>query len=168
MDDLRQAAGTATPATGDARLEQDSSEMSRRSFLIILLASTGLLGAAGLLAPIVRFAFPTASAQVATKVKVTNMADLTAAGGELDFEYQETSASLVLQKDGTVVGLSRICTHLGCIIKWQPDGDRFFCPCHAGVFSTTGEVLGGPPPRALPKLKVAIQGSDIWVDGWES
>lgn len=142
--------------------------MSRRRFLVVLLGATGVLGLAGLLAPIVRYAFPTVNAVAATKVKVSTITDLAAAGGEFDFEYQESPCSLVLQPDGSVVGLSRICTHLGCVIKWQAENKRFFCFCHAGIFSPTGVVLGGPPPRPLPKLKIALQGTDIWVEGWQA
>lgn len=91
---------------------------------------------------------------------------LTPLGKAVDFEYQETPSTLLQLQDGTYVGLSRVCTHLGCIIKWEPDHTRFFCPCHAGIFSPTGEVHGGPPPRPLPTLKMAVEGEDIWVEGW--
>ena len=47
-----------------------------------------------------------------------------------------------------------ICTHLGCVPKYIPDGDeehpesdaRFFCPCHGGYFDLAGRVLTGTPP----------------------
>ncbi len=154
--------------SGPTEVLHSEAPVSRRRFLVVLLGTTGILGLAGLVAPIVRFAFPTAKGEIATTLKVSTMAELTAAGGELDIEYSETPSSLVLQADGTVVGLSRICTHLGCIIKWEGDNDRFFCPCHAGIFSPTGVVLGGPPPRPLPKMKIAVKGTDIWVEGWEA
>lgn len=141
--------------------------MTRRTFLIMLLSTTGVLGAAGLLAPIVRYAYPAVKAVAVAKLKVATAAQLAAAGGELDFDYQDTPSSLVKLEDGTYVGVSRVCTHLGCIIKWQAEDARFFCPCHAGIFSPTGKVLGGPPPRPLAKLVVRVQGADIWVDGWQ-
>ena len=146
----------------------EQSEMTRRTFLTLLLSMAGALGAAGLLAPIIRCAYPTVQSVAASKLKVTTAAQLAAAGGELDFDYQDTPSSLIKLEDGTYVGVSRVCTHLGCIIKWQAEDDRFFCPCHAGIFSPTGKVLGGPPPRPLAKLAVRVQGEDIWVDGWQS
>jgi cytochrome b6-f complex iron-sulfur subunit len=146
----------------------ERSEMTRRTFLILLLSTTGALGAAGLLAPIVRYAYPTVQSVAAAKVKATTTTQLATAGGELDFDYQDTPSSLVTLEDGTYAGVSRVCTHLGCIIKWEDEDERFFCPCHAGIFSPTGKVLGGPPPRPLAKLALRVEGEDIWVDGWQS
>lgn len=153
---------TVYPQTAPER-----SEMTRRTFLIMLLSATGVLGAAGLLAPILRYAYPTVKTVAVAKLKVATTAQLAAAGGELDFDYQDTPSSLVTLKDGTYAGVSRVCTHLGCIIKWEGKDTRFFCPCHAGIFSPTGQVLGGPPPRPLAKLAVRVQREDIWVDGWQ-
>jgi cytochrome b6-f complex iron-sulfur subunit len=146
----------------------ERSEMTRRTFLILLLSTTGALGAAGLLAPAVRYAYPTVQPVAAAKVKATTTTRLATAGGELDFDYQDTPSSLVTLEDGTYAGVSRVCTHLGCIIKWEDEDERFFCPCHAGIFSPTGKVLGGPPPRPLAKLALRVEGEDIWVDGWQS
>ena len=147
---------------------RQSVEITRRDFLAILLSVSGTLAAAGLLAPIVRYAFPVVRAEVAKRVRVASTSELTPLGKVVEFDYQDTPSVMVQLEDGTYVGLSRVCTHLGCIIKWQPDSTRFLCPCHAGVFSPTGEVLGGPPPSPLPTLIVEVQGEDIWVNGWES
>lgn len=49
---------------------------------------------------------------------------------------------------------SGVCTHLGCIVRWEQQNNRFYCPCHAGIFSKTGEVLGGPPPKPLDEFQV--------------
>lgn len=38
----------------------------------------------------------------------------------------------------------------------------------AGIFSPKAEVLGGPPPRPLPTLRVAVEDEDIWVEGWSA
>jgi len=145
---------------------KQTSAVTRRDFLIMALSLAGVFSAAGLLAPIVRYAFPRAKAEVAARVRVGSTSQVKPLAESLDFEYQETPCSLLQLEDGTYVGLSRVCTHLGCIITWEPDNTRFFCPCHAGVFSPTGEVLAGPPPSPLPTLKVILEGEDIWVEGW--
>ena len=41
--------------------------------------------------------------------------------------------------------LSSTCPHLGCQVKWEPHNDRFFCPCHNGVFTPEGVGSEGPP-----------------------
>ena len=32
------------------------------------------------------------------------------------------------------LALSSICPHLGCRVHWEASNNRFFCPCHNGVF----------------------------------
>src|SRR5262245_15477667 len=32
------------------------------------------------------------------------------------------------------IALSSTCPHLGCQVHWEPQNQRFFCPCHNGVF----------------------------------
>jgi len=42
---------------------------------------------------------------------------------------------------------------------------RFHCPCHHGLFDAkTGEVLGGPPPRALDDLALEVRDSAVYVN----
>ena len=50
------------------------------------------------------------------------------------------------------VALSSICPHLGCQVHWQGPKNRFFCPCHNGVFSPEGEPTDGPPAEARQRL----------------
>ncbi len=42
-----------------------------------------------------------------------------------------------------VFAISRVCTHLGCII--QPSAAGFDCPCHGSKFKADGTLIGGPP-----------------------
>jgi Rieske Fe-S protein len=53
------------------------------------------------------------------------------------------------------------CTHLGCAYSWQTAGAgrqaHFECPCHDGVFGLDGEVVSGPPPRALDPLPARVE-----------
>ena len=50
------------------------------------------------------------------------------------------------------VALSSTCPHLGCQVRWEPQNDRFFCPCHNGVFDPGGVATGGPPGEAGQRL----------------
>src|SRR5699024_11602767 len=46
--------------------------------------------------------------------------------------------------------LSSVCKHLGCTVSWASDAnnpDRFFCPCHNGLYEKSGENVPGTPPR---------------------
>jgi cytochrome b6-f complex iron-sulfur subunit len=64
-------------------------------------------------------------------------------------------AWLVHETAGSFKAFSAVCTHAGCTV--QPSGGQFICPCHGGSYSiTTGQVLGGPPPRPLAALPIEV------------
>jgi len=52
---------------------------------------------------------------------------------------------------GEVHAVSARCTHLGCIVSWNPAETSWDCPCHGSHFSVSGEVLHGPAVRNLEK-----------------
>ena len=62
-----------------------------------------------------------------------------------------------------VVALSAVCTHLRCIIKWNRETRAFLCPCHAGAFDRNGNVLSGPPKKALPQYAAEVRADEIVV-----
>jgi menaquinol-cytochrome c reductase iron-sulfur subunit len=59
--------------------------------------------------------------------------------------------------------MPNICTHLGCRVRWVADHQRFFCPCHEGVFDKEGNVVSGPPPRPLDRYPVRTEGDQLLV-----
>jgi Rieske Fe-S protein len=72
----------------------------------------------------------------------------------------------VLTEDGrNYIAMSNICTHLGCRVRWIGDEEEFFCPCHNAVFDKNGEVVTGPPPRALDRFEVKVEDDQLYVLG---
>jgi len=67
-----------------------------------------------------------------------------------------------LARDGgsdDFIALSSTCPHLGCQVRWEAQNDRFFCPCHNGVFDPSGVATGGPPGEAgqsLPRYELKV------------
>jgi Rieske Fe-S protein len=47
--------------------------------------------------------------------------------------------------------LNSRCTHLACTVNWNDTAQAYLCPCHDAKFSSSGEVLAGPPPRPLDR-----------------
>ena len=50
-----------------------------------------------------------------------------------------------------IVIINSRCTHLSCTVNWKEEERVFLCPCHDASFDAEGEVLDGPPPRALDR-----------------
>jgi Rieske Fe-S protein len=87
------------------------------------------------------------------------------------FRYPTPDDPAVLLRiaDQEVVAFSQKCTHLGCVVYFQAEEDRWHCPCHEGNFDTaTGDVLSGPPTRPLGRIDVEIRDDGtIWALGRE-
>ncbi len=141
--------------------------MTRRRFLTFTFAGATAIGLGAIAAPMARFAYPIVPEEVFAKVKVASKSQLTPLSEGVSFDYQEIPSQLIQLDEENYAAYSLVCTHLGCIVKWVARDAQFFCPCHAGIFSPEGEVLAGPPPRPLTKLIVAVEGSDIFVEGIE-
>jgi cytochrome b6-f complex iron-sulfur subunit len=70
---------------------------------------------------------------------------------------------VVRTDEGTLVGLSAVCTHLHCILKWDDSRRVLSCPCHRGAFDLNGNVVAGPPRYPLERFRVEIQLGEIYV-----
>ena len=63
----------------------------------------------------------------------------------------------------TVIALSAVCTHVRCILNYDRERRIIVCPCHDGRFDLKGNVLSGPPPRALPQYEVSMRAGEVFV-----
>jgi quinol---cytochrome c reductase iron-sulfur subunit, bacillus type len=70
---------------------------------------------------------------------------------------------LVKTGESDVVALDSTCTHLGCRVSWDADGKVLRCPCHGGVYDTTGAVKAGPPPQPLARLATRVEDGQVQV-----
>ncbi len=68
---------------------------------------------------------------------------------------------LVLHGEKGVRAFAATCTHLGCLVRWNPDANHFECPCHGGRYDADGRVVSGPPPMDLAEFKV--EATDVEV-----
>jgi Rieske Fe-S protein len=62
-----------------------------------------------------------------------------------------------------VTALDATCTHLGCRVSWDAETQELKCPCHGGVYDSTGAVKAGPPPAPLLRLTTRIEGHQVQV-----
>ena len=141
--------------------ESADKSAQRRTFLGIILAAIGAIVAGAFSWPLFRFLSPRKKGGEAEQVRVARQ-DV-AVGRAHFFSYQGRPAVLLQPAAGEFVAMSAVCTHLGCIVKWVDEKQEFLCPCHAGRFSTSGQVLGGPPPEPLDTYSVTLDGNDILI-----
>ena len=67
------------------------------------------------------------------------------------------------------IALSSVCPHLGCRVHWEALNNRFFCPCHNGVFDPEGLATEGPPaatdpPQSLLRYPLRIDGGNLMIE----
>jgi cytochrome b6-f complex iron-sulfur subunit len=78
----------------------------------------------------------------------------------------------VLNRQGELRAMSRICTHMGCTLTFSRQEQAFKCPCHGAEFNMNGRLRYGPggyypgdglliPP--LPQFKVRVRGQSVEV-----
>ncbi|MCS6876052.1 MAG: ubiquinol-cytochrome c reductase iron-sulfur subunit [Aquificaceae bacterium] len=146
-------------------------ETSRRDLLGLAVGGLGVIGALGVLYPIVKTLAPSASSLAGALVEIDvnsipeGQIRVVSWKGKPVFvvklpqaqwtgKAKEEKNSKLLQGQ-TVFALVAVCTHLGCVPLWKPQGEAefnfpvFHCPCHGGFYSPWGDVVAGPPPRSL-------------------
>jgi menaquinol-cytochrome c reductase iron-sulfur subunit len=79
-------------------------------------------------------------------------------------EDRELSYFVLTEDRREYSALSNICTHLSCRVRWVADEEKFYCPCHNGVFDKDGNVVSGPPPRPLDSYQVKEENGQLFVE----
>jgi cytochrome b6-f complex iron-sulfur subunit len=70
---------------------------------------------------------------------------------------------IIVNRGNEINALSAVCTHLGCIVKWDTNKEELFCPCHMAKYDTNGNVKSGPAPKPLFTLKANLINEQIIV-----
>jgi menaquinol-cytochrome c reductase iron-sulfur subunit len=70
---------------------------------------------------------------------------------------------LIRTGNAQVTALDSTCTHLGCRVSWNAEAKALQCPCHGGVFDTTGAVTDGPPPGPLRSIATRVENGQVLV-----
>lgn len=81
-------------------------------------------------------------------------------GGAVSAKDANGKPILIAQPEaGTIVAMTAICTHMGCTVV--PDGKQLKCPCHASIYSLTGQNESGPAPSPLAQIDVHVSNGEV-------
>jgi glycine/D-amino acid oxidase-like deaminating enzyme/nitrite reductase/ring-hydroxylating ferredoxin subunit len=58
-------------------------------------------------------------------------------------------AGVSCDAEGRLHAVSAVCTHMGCMLGWNPVDRTWDCPCHGSRFGVDGEVRHGPATEPL-------------------
>lgn len=124
----------------------------RRSFLARLLAGAGLALSYGLLGVYaVAYVFPPGARRRTPRLFIGRVSDF-APGTARPFVDQRGRALLIVADARRLRAFDTRCPHLGCQVHWEREKQRFFCPCHQGIFDRNGVATAGPPAAAGQSL----------------
>ncbi|MGQ0613375.1 MAG: ubiquinol-cytochrome c reductase iron-sulfur subunit [Planctomycetaceae bacterium] len=155
-------------------MSHDASRQGRRRFLGTasgVVMAGGLIGGYGtFLGYAGRFLYPVGGEPLGW-LYVAEAARI-APGASLTYRTP-AGATVVIARQGSTgeaadfLALSSTCPHLGCQVHWESQNNRFFCPCHNGVFDPSGKGIGGPPGDAgqsLPRYPLRIERGLLYIE----
>ena len=142
-----------------------SKDISRRSFLNVLVGVSSLPLIGTVAYPIIRYLWPSAqkdSLRTGAFVEAAKVKDVAPNASKI-FQYGSQAGILIKTKDGEYKAFLATCTHLSCIVQYRPEQGDILCACHNGVYDVNGKNVSGPPPRPLELLKVVVKGNKVLV-----
>jgi cytochrome b6-f complex iron-sulfur subunit len=135
--------------------------MERRQLLKTSLAFLGTTA-------LISFVYPTSKFLVRPKssmpdAPLTINKDEIPTGTAKEFFFNETPLVVINRRGSGFIALSRVCTHLGCLVGYDKFNNKLVCPCHAGEFDLEGRVLSGPATKSLQRYSLKITADQITI-----
>ena len=153
-----------------------SPTLSRRDFSKIVMTFLGSIMGAAVGIPIIGYIFsPALKTQVIDDWVSLGALDGYPIGIPTLFSFTRTKINgwerttnsfgvFVLRKSASeLTVLSNVCTHLSCRVRWDEATEAYLCPCHDAQFDIAGEVVYGPPPRAMDGYEFKIEEGNILI-----
>ena len=135
--------------------------MERRQLLKTSLAFLGTT-------TLISFVYPASKFLVRPKSSIpdaplTINKDEIPTGTAKEFIFNETPLVVINRRGSGFIALSRVCTHLGCLVGYDKFNNKLVCPCHAGEFDLEGRVLSGPATKPLLRYSLKITADQITI-----
>ena len=143
--------------------DRPPTDVNRRTFLDALLGTGFVSTVMAIVYPVWRYLIPPLSGEPATESVAAAQASRVQTNSGLIFKFGSKPALLLRTPDGELRAFNAVCTHLECTVQYKPDTSQIWCPCHNGFYDLAGNVVSGPPPRALERLAVNQRGDEVVV-----
>jgi len=135
----------------------------RRSLVRWLLGGGFAISLSSFIYPVIRFLNPPPVSEAAVNEAVAGkVEDLRPNSGKI-VRFGDNPVLLIRVSQTEWRALSAVCTHLSCIVQYQPERARIWCACHNGVYNLQGQVVSGPPPRPLQPYAVHIREDEVVI-----
>jgi cytochrome b6-f complex iron-sulfur subunit len=151
----------------------DVPDMGRRQFMNLLTFGTITGTALGGLYPVIKFFIPpssggsgggvTAKDALGNDIIVSDfVANRNAGDRALTQGLKGDPTYLVVTEDKSIAnyGINAVCTHLGCVVPWNGNENKFICPCHGSQYNNEGKVVRGPAPQSLALAHATVTEDD--------
>lgn len=91
-----------------------------------------------------------------TVPKVSDVSEVPVGEGRV-VEIEGERVAVYREEAGKVHAVSPVCTHAFCIVHWNSAEKTWDCPCHGGRYGPDGQVLEGPPVKALEPVRIGAK-----------
>lgn len=128
--------------------------LHRRRFLEVT-GKFGFFGAvAGIFASTARFLLPNVLYEPPATFTIGTVEDFPPDS----VTFLEKNQLFIFRRREGLYAISSICSHLGCNVRWNTEGQEFECPCHGSFFDKTGKTISGPAPKPLKWYELSLVG----------
>lgn len=160
----------------------DVPDMGRRQFMNLLTFGSATGVALGMLYPVVKYFIPpssggggggvTAKDALGNDVIVSEFLDSHNPGDRVLAQgFKGDPTYIVVENDESLAsyGLNAVCTHLGCVVPWNGNENKFVCPCHGSQYNSEGKVVRGPAPLSLALVHAnEVEGKVVFTNWTET
>lgn len=141
------------------------SPITRREFVKLVNKGLVVTGAAAIVGPVIAYFYPSNLQETPSEPVLVCLVNELPVGESKTISYGRYPA-LVINTPSGIRAFSAVCTHFACIVKWNKENGRIYCPCHDGYFDPLdGHVISGPPPIALAAIPVNVVNNEIFLGG---
>jgi len=144
----------------DLKAPTSPEELDRRKALGYLVGAAFAAAGGGAVITTIRFMQPKVLFEPPTKVSL-GPADNIPLGSLVVLPEQKLYVAHI---EKGIIAMSSVCTHLGCMTRYDAEQKQITCPCHGSEFDENGQVTGGPAPRPLDRKLVTIESGQLVVD----